>query len=91
MHLSVIDRDLNAPPGSPVDGDRYIVATGPTLVWAAKDNQVAAWQDNAWIFYQPQEGWFSWIADEDKLVAWDGTPRGAKFLVAVAASTQHHW
>ncbi|HHN73529.1 MAG TPA: DUF2793 domain-containing protein, partial [Thermopetrobacter sp.] len=28
VQLSVKDRNLAAPPASPVDGDRYIVATG---------------------------------------------------------------
>ena len=28
VQLSVLDRDLTAPPGSPADGDRYIVASG---------------------------------------------------------------
>ncbi|NIY96792.1 DUF2793 domain-containing protein, partial [Salipiger sp. HF18] len=28
VQLSVLDRDLTAPPGSPTDGDRYIVASG---------------------------------------------------------------
>ena len=28
--LSVLDRDLTAPPASPADGDRYIVASGAT-------------------------------------------------------------
>jgi hypothetical protein len=34
---------------------------------------VAAWQDDAWMFYVPLEGWLAWVADEDVLVAWDGS------------------
>jgi hypothetical protein len=30
VQLSVLDRDLTAPPGSPADGDRYIVGSGAT-------------------------------------------------------------
>jgi len=73
IQLSVNDRDLTAAPLSPVDGARYIVAAAATGTWAGKDQQIAAWQDNAWSYYVPQEGWLAWVADEDKLLAWDGT------------------
>lgn len=73
VQLSVLDQDLTAPPGSPTDGDRYIVAASATGTWAGKDNQVAAWQDGAWAFYVPKEGWLAWVADEDGLVVWDGS------------------
>jgi len=45
------------PPGSPVDGDRYIVATGGTGAWLGKDTLIAAWQDGVWNFYSPRAGW----------------------------------
>ena len=35
VQLSVLDRDLTAPPGSPVDGDRYVVASGPPVTGQA--------------------------------------------------------
>jgi len=72
VQLSVNDRDLATAPGTPVDGARYIVAASATGSWAGKDQQIAAWQDNAWSYYVPQEGWLAWVADEDKLLAWDG-------------------
>jgi hypothetical protein len=72
VQLSVIDRDLMAPPGDPADGDRYLVADGGTGNWAGKDLQVAAWQDGGWVFHLPRPGWLCWIADENLLVAWDG-------------------
>jgi Protein of unknown function (DUF2793) len=33
-HLVVQDRDLATPPGSPADGQRWIVAASPTGAWA---------------------------------------------------------
>ncbi len=77
VQIGVADRDLAAPPVSPADGDRYIVGAGATGAWAGKDGQVAAWQDGAWMFYAPLEGWLAWVADEDALVAWDGSAWGA--------------
>ena len=73
VHLAVVDRDLTAPPGSPVEGARYIVGPSPTGAWAGQTNAIAAYQDGAWAFYTPLEGWLAWIADEDVLTSWSGT------------------
>ena len=40
---SVKDRDLTAPPGSPSEGDRYIVATGGSGAWSGHDLEIAEW------------------------------------------------
>jgi len=73
VQLAVLDRDLSAPPGSPNDGDRYLVAVGGSGAWTSKDGNVAAWQDGAWAFLAPKAGWLLWIADEDRLLGFDGT------------------
>jgi len=73
VQLSVLDRDLTAPPASPSDGDRYIPASGATGDWSSKDLNIAAYQDGAWAFLAPREGWLCWVADEDVLLVWDGS------------------
>lgn len=73
VQLSVIDRDLSVPPTSPADGDRYLVAPSATGAWAGHDGKLAAWQDGAWQYFSAREGWLLWIADEDVLVAYDGS------------------
>jgi Protein of unknown function (DUF2793) len=70
--LAVIDRDLAAPPGSPAEGDRYLVAASATGDWAGRDGKIAAWQDGAWAFYAPQTGWIAWIADEAIVLIFNG-------------------
>jgi hypothetical protein len=70
--LSALDRDLATPPGSPADGNRYLVAASATGAWSGKDGKIAAWQDGAWAFYTPREGWFAWIADEDIVLVFNG-------------------
>lgn len=67
MHLSVIDRDLTAPPGSPTAGDTYIVGAGATGDWAGKDGQVAIWDGEAWAYGVPRTGWLAHIEDEQVL------------------------
>ena len=70
--LSVIDRDLTVPPGSPVEGDRYLIASSATGSWSGQDGKIAAWQDGAWSFNTPREGWIVWIADEDIILVFNG-------------------
>jgi len=60
---SVLDRDLTSPPSSPADGDRYIVAASPSGAWTGQAGKIAAYQDGAWQFYTPREGWLAWVAD----------------------------
>jgi hypothetical protein len=71
--IGVLDRDLAAPPASPSNGDRYIVAPSATGVWTGKSGLVAAFQDDAWIFYAPRRGWLAHVADESLLVVYNGS------------------
>ena len=73
VHLSVVDRDLNTPPGAPTQGDRYVVAANASGVWNGHDNEIAAYQDGAWVFFNPNEGWIAWVSDENAAIVWDGT------------------
>jgi len=71
--LSVIDRDLTAPPDSPAQGDRYLVKATGTGGFAGQDNKVAQYDIGGWNFYAPKIGWTCYVQDERALVAWDGT------------------
>ncbi len=83
VQLAVADRDLTAPPGAPAEGERWIVKSAGTDAWAGHDNAIAAWQDGAWQFSAPQTGWIAFIADEGKLLVWNGTA-WSDFFSAVA-------
>ena len=73
VQLSVLDRDLTAPPASPNEGDRYIVASGATGDWAGWDLNIALWTDGAWLRLPPRVGWPAWVEDEAVLLVYDGT------------------
>jgi len=64
--LAVLSR-VTALPGSPTDGDIYIVPSG------GEANNVAVRDNGAWVYLTPAEGWRAWVADEDTLVVWNGT------------------
>jgi len=73
VQLSVLDRDLTAPPGSPTDGERYIVGSGASGDWMGWDLNVALWMDGAWLRLPPRTGWRAWIEDENVLLVYDGS------------------
>jgi hypothetical protein len=73
VQLSVLDRTRTIPPVSPADGDRHLVASGATGLWAGWDFNVAFWVDGVWMRLVPRPGWLVWIAAEQAFVVWNGT------------------
>jgi hypothetical protein len=73
VQLAVLDRTRTAPPAAPADGDRHIVASGATGVWAGWDLNIAYWVDGAWIRLVPRPGWLAWIAADAAFVGWNGS------------------
>lgn len=63
---AVADKDLDTPPGSPADGDMYIVAATATGDWTGHEKDLAYWDATAaaWFFYTPLEGFVVWVGDE---------------------------
>lgn len=62
---AVKDKDLATPPGSPVHGDRYIIAAAPTGAWAGKAQYLTIYVTNTWVFVAPKEGLVVHVDDED--------------------------
>jgi hypothetical protein len=77
---AVVNATTTAPPGSPTDGQAWIVAAGATGAWAGKAGQIAAWF-SGWRFLVPKEGWRVW--DKALDVAW--THNGTAWVVSPAA------
>lgn len=73
VQLMVLDKDLATPPGSPADGDRYIVGGSATGAWSGQDGRVATYQDGAWTFSIPRAGWLAWVNDETLLYVHTGS------------------
>ena len=73
VQLSVLDRTRTTPPASPADGDRHLVASGATGLWAGWDLNVAFWVDGSWLRLVPRQGWLVWIAAEQVFVVWNGS------------------
>jgi hypothetical protein len=73
VQCAIIDRDLATPPGSPVNGNVYIVAGSPTGAWVGHTNHLAQWDVTAWRFHVPEEGWMCYVRDEDALLVYTGS------------------
>lgn len=69
-HLSVIDRDLTAPPGGESAGDTYLVAASPTGAWAGQAGNIAVYTGSGWVFGTPRIGWIVYVEDEEVLSAY---------------------
>lgn len=64
-----------APPGAPVNGDVYIIASaGASGDWAGRENAVTYYHENeGWAFMSPPEGMTLWVNSEDALYSWNGS------------------
>jgi hypothetical protein len=71
-HFIFKDRDLATPPGSPADGDCYLVAASGTGAWSGKDGQIAFRVNTAWAFITALEGFTAWVNDENAFIGYDG-------------------
>lgn len=71
-HFIIKDRDLTAPPGSPADGDCYLVGASATGAWAGHDGDIAFYMSTAWEFIEVIEGFSAWVNDENLLIVYNG-------------------
>ena len=70
---NILDRDLSTPPATPADGDTYLVKATGAGAWAGQDGDIAFAVDGAWRFYAPYSGLVAYIADEQKLLVFNGS------------------
>lgn len=82
VHLSVKSTTLTAPPGSPADGDRYLIASGATGAWVGKDLNITMYSSGAWLFFAPKNGWRLWDETGLRLLIWQTSSWAALPVVA---------
>ena len=73
VQLSVISANLTVPPGTPGEGDRYIVGASASDAWAGWDNSVALYSGGAWLRLVPQTGWIAWDQEVGGIITFDAT------------------
>ena len=78
---SVKNRTTAAPPSSPTEGDKYIVAANPTGLWASYNaGDIAVWGRGlttpatlAWQRFQPQRSFIFYDESTDQVIKYNGT------------------
>ena len=63
-----VESMTTALPGSPSNGDIYIVPTAGANQW-----KVAVRENGAWVYLTPRTGWVAWVKDSGKFVRYTGT------------------
>lgn len=64
--------ETNTPPGTPAEGDTYIVGTSPTGVWTGHGTELAVLIGAGWTFIEPAEGWLVYNTDQGEHYRFDG-------------------
>lgn len=70
--LTVISGSETTPPAAPTDGMRYAVPAGGSQDWAGQSGKIASFENGAWTFYDPIEGWRAYFSDTQALRVFDG-------------------
>lgn len=72
-HLSVLSGGDTTPPGSPSDGDRYLIGAGATGAWSSWDGSIGYFVDGAWVRLVPNAGWQCYVEDTTQALIFDGS------------------
>jgi len=73
--VRVISSTTTAEPGSPSEGDTYIIpgsATGTDWATYTQDD-IAHYYNGVWTNYTPNEGWIVYVNDADVIAKFNGT------------------
>lgn len=88
-HFVFVSRTTTAQPGSPTDGQCYLLTGSPTgAAWSTQANKIAFYLSNAWVFITPKEGWGAWVNDENVFIIYDGAAWVSPSTVLPASNAQ---
>ena len=86
LQTGVISVALNTPPGSPAQGDSYILGASPTGAWSGRANCIAGYFGTGWVFVPGNdssgtpiamgarhEGLKVWSKTDNALYVWSGS------------------
>lgn len=74
VQLNVVSATTTAQPGSPGDGEVWIVPSGKSgAQWDSfADGSLGYYRDGAWEEISPREGWLAYVRDTDRLMVHTG-------------------
>lgn len=87
--LRIIDRDLTTAPGSPSNGDTYLIpASGLSGVWASYASKIAIYFDG-WYYFTPLSGMIGFVSDEKVWIGYSSVESQWHYLQDSDSSTEH--
>jgi hypothetical protein len=100
IQKGVINATTSTPPGTPTEGDAYIVAGSPTGAWTGKANTIAIFYNGSWKFWpgnnatgtqitpaSRHEGMRVYDQSINSLQIFDGSAWQARYLLAAGTQT----
>lgn len=75
----VLSQTTTAPPSDPDEGDAYIIPAGATGAWSGRENEIAAFFSDAWVYIEPV-GTPMYVIDEAARAYYDGSEWGTSEL-----------
>lgn len=72
LNTFVLSRTTNIPPNLPAPGDMYIIPAGSTDAWTGRENDLAVFTPDGWIFCTPTKGVRARVADPAGWVWFNG-------------------
>lgn len=91
VQMAAVQMNAVTPPSQPNDGDIYALANNPTGGWLAHAGKLAIFQDGAWVFLTPKNGWQLFNLSDNSLKvyvsgSWTGfSPSSSSSLAGVGA------
>jgi len=90
---TVKQQGVNTPPGSPANGDAYIVGSAPTGAWAGQAGKIAVWSTEiattdtdtkvpVWECYTPKAGWIIYVETDAAFMLYSGSAWSFDFKFA---------
>lgn len=69
----VVSEMVDAPPGSPAEGDLVIVGTSPSGAFVGNENALAQYLTGGWVFYTPFKWMDAVVESLDSRMTYDGS------------------
>ncbi|MFN3888970.1 MAG: DUF2793 domain-containing protein [Beijerinckiaceae bacterium] len=64
VQIAVSDMYATSPPTAPVNGERVVVGASASGAFAGRVGQIAFFDEGAWRFASPQNGWLVWSSPD---------------------------
>ncbi len=72
VQLVVQDFVTTTPPGSPNEGQAWVVAAGASGAWAGRTGEIASWRGGGWLYVVPRTGLRAYDAAAGEIRVYDG-------------------